>query len=142
MLSFLYATAVNFQDTATNDLLAGSETTFAEWLSRIFGAILAISALLVLIYLAWGAITWITSAGDPANVKKARDRMTQAVIGLLVLAASTAIFMMVQNALGIEVLNITGGTTTGAESRTTGPGAATGAPTGGARFWGRVPAAE
>lgn len=139
MLSFLYATAVNFQDTATNDLLAGSETTFAEWLSRIFGAVLAISALLVLIYLAWGAITWITSSGDPANVKKARDRMTQAVIGLLVLAASTAIFMMVQSALGIEVLNITGGTT-GAETRTSGPGAATSAPTGGARFWGRIPA--
>lgn len=128
MLSFLYATAVNFQDTATNDLLAGSETNFGDWLTRIFSAVLAISALLVLIYLVWGAVGWITSSGDPANVKKARDRMTQAIIGLLVLAASTAIFMLVQSALGIEVLNITGGST--APTGTSTPARST--------WWGRV----
>jgi len=118
MLSFLYATAVNFQDTATNDTLAGSETSFAEWLTRIFGAVLGVSALLVLIYLIWGAISWITSNGDASKVQKARDQITQAIIGLIVLAASTAIFMLVQNALGIEVLNITGGTA--AETRDAG----------------------
>lgn len=118
MMSFLYATAINFQDTATNDTLAGSETTFAEWLARIFGGILGVAALLVLIYLLWGAISWITSNGDSAKVQKARDQITQAIIGLIVLAASTAIFMLVQNALGIEVLNITGGTA--AETRSAG----------------------
>lgn len=130
MMSFLYATAINFQDTATNDTLAGSETSFAEWLTRIFGAILAVSALLVLIYLVWGAISWITSNGDSSKVQKARDQMTQAIIGLIVLAASTAIFMLVQNALGIEVLNITGGTA--AETRSETGGASSRA------FWGRT----
>ncbi|MCL4208727.1 hypothetical protein KJZ63_03820 [Patescibacteria group bacterium] len=118
MMSFIYATAINFQDTANNSNLAGSETTFAEWLARIFGGILGVSALLVLIYLIWGAISWITSNGDSGKVQKARDQMTQAIIGLIVLAASTAIFMLVQNALGIEILNITGGTTS-SETRTT-----------------------
>lgn len=131
MMSFIYATAINFQDTASNTNLAGSETTFAEWLARIFGAILGVSALLVLIYLAWGAISWITSGGDSSKVEKARDRMTQAVIGIIVLAASTAIFMLVQNALGIEVLNITGGTA--AETRTAAPGEAAGR-----SLWGRI----
>ncbi len=131
MMSFIYATAINFQDTASNTTLAGSETTFAEWLARIFGAILGVSALLVLIYLAWGAISWITSGGDSSKVEKARDRMTQAVIGIIVLAASTAIFMLVQNALGIEALNITGGTA--AETRTAAPGE-----TSGRSFWGRI----
>lgn len=131
MLSFLYATAINFQDTATNNTLAGSETSFAEWLTRIFGAILAVSALLVLIYLVWGAISWITSNGDSSKVQKARDQMTQAIIGLIVLAASTAIFMLVQNALGIEVLNITGGTTSSETRTTTGGSSARGS-------WGRT----
>lgn len=130
MMTFLYATAINFQDTATNDTLAGSETTFAEWLARILGAILGVAALLVLIYLAWGAISWITSGGDSGKVQKARDQITQAVVGLIVLAASTAIFMLVQNALGIEILNITGGTS--AEVRTeTGANSAR-------QFWGRI----
>lgn len=130
MMSFLYATAINFEGAATNNTLAGSETTFAEWLARIFGGLLGVAVLLVLIYLAWGAITWITSGGEAAKVQKARDQMTQAVIGLIVLAASTAIFMLVQNALGIEILNITGGTA--AETRTT----TGGSPASG--FWGRI----
>lgn len=130
MMSFIYATAINFQDTANNSNLAGSETTFAEWLARIFGAILGVSTLLVLIYLVWGAISWITSNGDSSKVQKARDQMTQAVIGLIVLAASTAIFMLVQNALGIEVLNITGGTAAETRSETGGSSART--------FWGRT----
>lgn len=110
MLTLLYQAAINFQDRASNEVLAGSETTFGEWLARIFGALLAVSALLVLIYLAWGAISWITSGGDKSKVENARNRITQAIIGLIVLAATTAIYMMIQSFLGIEVLNITGGT--------------------------------
>ena len=105
MLTFLQVATINFQDTATNDLLAGSETNLAEWFSRILGAILVIGVLLVLIYLLWGAISWISSGGDTAKVQKARDQMTQAVIGLIVLTAVTAIYMLVQQALGIEVIN-------------------------------------
>lgn len=130
MMSFLYAATIDLQGRATDEVLAGSETTFAEWLSRIFGAILAVSALMVLIFLLWGAISWITSGGDKGKLEGARNRITQAIIGLIVLVASTAIFMMIQAALGIKVLNITSETQSSEKGSAVSPGTTTG--------WGRL----
>jgi hypothetical protein len=67
-----------------------------------------VAALLLLLYLIWGAIDWITSGGESGKVQKARDKMTQAVIGLIVLAASLAIYFVVQSYLGLSVINLGG----------------------------------
>ena len=66
-----------------------------------------IAALLVLFYLIWGGIEWITAGGDKGKVEKARNRITQAIIGLIVLAASTAILSLVQGFLGVTLINFT-----------------------------------
>jgi hypothetical protein len=118
MLMTLYAASIDFTR-ATNDTLPGSESSFAEWLSRIAGAIMVIAVLMLLIYLLWGGISWITAGGDSSKVQSARDRITQAVLGIIVLAASIAIFMLVQSFLGVEILTFTGGTSSG--SNTTAP---------------------
>lgn len=108
----LYAATVDFTR-ATNDTLPGSETSFADWLGRTAGAVMVVGAFLLLLYLLWGGLTWITAGGDSSKVSSARDKITQAVIGLIVLAASLAIFMLVQSFLGVEILNFTGGTGSG-----------------------------
>lgn len=113
MLMTLYAATIDLAGRADNDVLPGSESTFAEWLSRIAGAVMVVAVLMLLIYLLWGGISWISAGGESSKVQAARDRMTQAVIGIIVLAASTAIFMLVQNFLGVEILNFTGGTASG-----------------------------
>ncbi|MDH5533402.1 MAG: hypothetical protein OEX81_03180 [Candidatus Pacebacteria bacterium] len=116
----LYAATVDFT-TATSDTLAGSEKTFPEWLAMLINSVMIVAALLLLIYMLWGGIAWLTAAGDSSKISAARDKMTQAVIGIVVLSASIAIFMLVQTILGIEVLNFTGGTPTGTSySSTTG----------------------
>ena len=46
---------------------------------------------MVLIYFLWGGIEWITAGGDTAKVQKARDRITQSIIGLVILVASFVI---------------------------------------------------
>lgn len=106
MLMTLYAATIDLAGRATNDVLPGSESTFGAWISRIAGAVMVISALLLLIYLLWGGISWITAGGESSKVQAAKDRITQAVIGIIVLASTLAIFLLVQSFLGIEVFNV------------------------------------
>lgn len=78
---------------------------FGAFLGTLLSAVMAIAALMVLLYLMWGAIEWITSGGDKGKLESARNKITQSIIGLIVLAATLAIFMLVQNFLGISVIN-------------------------------------
>jgi hypothetical protein len=116
MLMTLYAATVDFASVADNSTLAGSESTFGEWIARILNGVMVISVLMLLVYLLWGGISWISAGGDSSKIQAARDRITQGIIGIIVLAATLAIFMLVQNFLGIELFDFTGGTPSGAVS--------------------------
>jgi hypothetical protein len=52
---------------------------------------LAIGGILVLIYFLWGALSWITSGGEKGKIEEARNRITQAALGLVILVGSYAI---------------------------------------------------
>jgi hypothetical protein len=71
---------------------------FADNLGAIITFILRltmfIAILLVLFYLISGAIEWITSGGEKGKTEAARNKITTAVIGLVVLAATYAIFTL------------------------------------------------
>jgi hypothetical protein len=70
---------------------AASGSTFAEYLVFFWNALISIGAIFVLVYFVWGAIEWITSSGDKGKLENARARITQAVIGLIILVGSYAI---------------------------------------------------
>ncbi len=73
--------------------------------TSLISAVMGISVLLVFAYLVWGAIEWISAGGDSGKVEKARNKMMQAVIGLLALAASYAILQLALKLLGLGSLN-------------------------------------
>jgi len=52
----------------------------------------------------FGAFTWITSGGDKNKAEEARNKITAAIVGLIVLAATVAIFNLVADFLGITVI--------------------------------------
>lgn len=64
-----------------------------------------IAALLCFVFLIWGGIQWITSGGDKSNYENARNRITAALIGLAIVAASWAIMTLVGSFLGINILD-------------------------------------
>ena len=85
-------------------------------LGSIFSFVMLIAAILVIFYLIWGAFEWITSAGDKGKLEKARQRITGAILGIVVLGSVIAIFMVVQQFLGIEAFTFvgaSGGTSSG-----------------------------
>lgn len=65
---------------------------------------LIIASLLVLLYLVWGGIQWISSGGDKQGLESAKNRLTAAVIGLTIVAASWAIFLLLKTFLVLPIL--------------------------------------
>lgn len=64
-------------------------------IKNVVNLILILAGALVFAYLIWGAIKWITSGGDKSKVEEARNKITSAIVGLLILAAVWAIFNLV-----------------------------------------------
>ncbi|MDO8741720.1 MAG: hypothetical protein Q7J11_01080, partial [Candidatus Roizmanbacteria bacterium] len=69
-----------------------------------------ISGLLLLIYLLWGAFDWISSGGDKEKITKAQNKITNAIIGMLLIFVVLAVFIaLAGNSLGIIRPNGSGG---------------------------------
>jgi len=82
--------------------IPNAETSLGELINSLLTAIMAIAGLLILFYLVWGGIEWITSGGDKSKTESARNKITQAVIGIIILSSSVAIFYAVMQFLGVS----------------------------------------
>jgi ABC-type multidrug transport system fused ATPase/permease subunit len=89
-------------------LEGGGGQVVANIISSLLSVALIIAAVLVLLYLIWGAIEWISSSGDSGKIEKARNRIMQAIIGLIVLAAVIAVLALMQTLLGVTLIKMTG----------------------------------
>lgn len=101
------ATKVFALDLTATDVNPGTgfATDIGVLLNAVLSFVMVIAALLVFLYLIWGGIEWITSGGDKGKTESARNKITSAVIGLIVLAASYAILQLVLRFLGFGGLN-------------------------------------
>ncbi len=79
-------------------------TQLGQLISAVVGTLLIISALLAFIYLILGGISWITSGGDKTAMESARNKITHAVVGLVIVGASWAIMVLVGNFLGVNFI--------------------------------------
>ncbi|MFA5135792.1 MAG: hypothetical protein WC489_00180 [Patescibacteria group bacterium] len=56
---------------------------------------LFVGGLAALIYLVWGAFEWITSSGEKEKIQKAQQKMTNAVVGLIMIVFAFTIFIFI-----------------------------------------------
>lgn len=99
---------LNFEGIGTS-ALQGNNTTdheadFAERVGGLISLAMGVAFFILLIFLIWGAFEWMTSAGDSGKLQSARNRMLHAVVGILILSSTIALFMFVQFLLGVEFL--------------------------------------
>lgn len=90
------------------DTLAGSTGSAVQYdlgtiIGSFIGVALIVGALAALLYMVLAGIGWITAGGDTAKIGKARDRFIQSIVGLAVLAATWAVFLVVQYFFGINI---------------------------------------
>jgi magnesium-transporting ATPase (P-type) len=65
-------------------------------------AFFMIAALAMLTYLLWGAYDWIVSGGEKEKVAKAQNKITNAVVGMLLAIA----LLVVYNLITSDILKI------------------------------------
>lgn len=85
--------------------LSGSEF-FQKAIPAAVGVGFVVGALIFLFMLIWGAIEWISSGGDKQHLESARGRITNALVGIVVLFASYAILVVIGNFFHIDILNL------------------------------------
>lgn len=76
-------------------------------ISSFVSMAIIISGILVFVYLVWGGIQWITSGGDKAATEKAQQRITNAIIGLAIVAASWALIRIIGTFFGVNIFDAT-----------------------------------
>jgi len=75
-------------------------------LARLWWTIVIVGGLALLIFLIWGGIDWMTSEGDQEKLKSASNKITHALFGMGLLAASFAIIKILHTVFGIDILNL------------------------------------
>lgn len=77
------------------------EVTGPELIGRIIKTVLALVGAFALAMFIYGGFTWLTSGGSPDRIKKGKDILIWAVIGLVVIFASYTLVDFILRALGL-----------------------------------------
>ncbi len=78
--------------------------SLGDFVSRTIPAIILVAALATFIYLLYGGVEWIMAGGEKGKIENARNRITQGIIGLAIVASSWAIFQLIMYFFGIDIL--------------------------------------
>lgn len=82
-------------------------TALALLMATLFRTLVVVGGLALLLFMAWGGISWITAGGDKSKVEQARDRITNAIVGMAFLVATIAVALFLQTVFGFNLLNPT-----------------------------------
>lgn len=88
---------------ATNPSVDSGLTSAGKFISSISNVLIIVAAIAAFIYLILGGLEWITSGGDKTGLESARNKITHAIVGLIVVAAAWAVWILVGKFLGINV---------------------------------------
>lgn len=75
-----------------------------QLISAVVGLLLILAGILAFLYLILGGIQWITAGGDKAGMETARNKITHAIVGLIIVGAAWALMILVQNFLGVTII--------------------------------------
>lgn len=78
-------------------------TFFSELFPALVTLGLVIGSLIFFFFLITGAITWMTSSGDKAKLESARSRLTNAIVGFVILLLVFAIAQLIEKFFGIDI---------------------------------------
>ena len=88
-----------------SDTIGGVIHNAESLISNIIGFLTILGGIFFIVYFVIAAFSWVTSGGDSGKVGKARDKMSLAVIGMVLLVMSYGIIGLVGTVVGIDILN-------------------------------------
>lgn len=79
---------------------------FQTFIPNLVTLALIIGTVIFLFILIIGAIQWISSGGDKNALEGARSKITNALIGIIILFAVFALLKVIENFFGIKILTL------------------------------------
>lgn len=79
------------KNTADTAKLPTSETSLPVLVGSILNGVLSLVGVIFLVIIVWGGFLWMTARGNDQQVEHAKQLITSAVIGLVIIAAGYAI---------------------------------------------------
>jgi len=78
-------------------------STLGDFVSNTFSAIILVAGIASFVYMIYGGLEWVMSGGEKDKLNEAKSKITQAIIGLAVVASAWAIFKLVDYFFGIGI---------------------------------------
>jgi hypothetical protein len=105
-----------FAQTGTDPCLGGNPIIIA--VCKLTGAnigttvqnvvtfIIVLAVIIALLYLLYGGIKWVTSGGDKEKVESARNHITAAIVGLIIVFLAIFVISIVLALFGLSLTNL------------------------------------
>lgn len=92
-------------DTANGQATVQIKDTASIWviIMNIVQWLVIAGGYVAVYFIIWGGFKYITSAGDPQKVEGAKNAITNAVIGFVIVLASVAIIQTIQASVGAAI---------------------------------------
>jgi hypothetical protein len=104
-MAVLAASDINLQDVGGN-FSPLTSLTVGGLVSGLIRLVLVIAALVFFFILVIGGIRWIVSGGDKAQTEAARNQITAALVGLVIVFAAWAIVQLINVFFGINIFEL------------------------------------
>lgn len=79
---------------------------FQSFIPRMVGLAFVIGSLIFFFVMVIGAIQWISSGGDKAAIEGARGKISNAIIGFVILLAIFALLKVIEDFFGFNILTL------------------------------------
>lgn len=99
------ANKINVGTGAPSDVVR--DLTIGSVVSTAIKVLVIVAAVLFFFWLVLGGIKWITSGGDKNKTEEARQQITAALVGLVVVFSAWAIAKLIDILFGVDLFNLT-----------------------------------
>ena len=96
---------INLTPAGASGFGALSNITVPRIITFAVSAVLVVAGLIFFFMLIIGGVKWILSGGDKAQTEGARNQITAALIGLVIVFAAWAIITLLGSIFGISILS-------------------------------------
>lgn len=104
MLNVLLADSINLQPGGQFGSIQSLE--FGSLIGAALKLILVVASLVFFFILVLGGVHWILSGGDKAKTEGARNQITAALVGLVIVFAAWAIAQLIGTFFGVNIFNL------------------------------------
>jgi|SRR3989344_3700782 len=98
-MKFFQIQFFSLENIATPKFASG--ITLGNIITALLGYILPLAGMALLLYLLFAGFQFLTSGGDPKKVEQAKERLTSALVGFVIVFAAYWIVQIVGTVLGL-----------------------------------------